>query len=115
MKDGLAIEAEAMMAKSSFGLCVGLLRPVFNPDVWSTQLRVVFPHLPADQGRHELAQLGSQAAALRNRIDHHEPLVDLDLSLQHAKVMKLLACIDPALAAKAQADHTVPLLLRAKP
>lgn len=115
MKEGTDIDADAMMAKSSFGLCVGLLRPNFNPQVWSIQLRTIFPLLPHNQDRHAFAKLASRAASLRNRIDHHEPLIELDLSFQHSSLLKLLDWIDAGLAAKARADRTVPLLLRAKP
>jgi len=111
----MIIDAENVMAKASMGLWVGLLRPVYNPSVWSGRLRSVFPHLPAEQGRHELAQLASRAAVLRNRVDHHEPLIEMDLSRSYADLMRLLSWIDPALAARAGGTAAVPRLLRVKP
>lgn len=109
------IDAQGVMAKASMGLWVGLLRPVYNPPVWSGRLRFVFPHLPAEQGRHELALLASRAAVLRNRVDHHEPLIEMDLSRSHADVMRLLRWIDPSLASRAGNSAAVPRLLRVKP
>lgn len=115
MSEAARIDGESVLAKASFGLCVGLLRPTYNPDVWSKELRRTFPALPLDQGRLELAGLASHAAWLRNRIDHHEPLVELDLSLSHSKILRLLGWIDPAVAALARADTAVQTLLRSKP
>lgn len=115
LRSGKPIDADAMLANSSFGLCVGLLRPLYNPDVWSQQLFPSFPQLPKHLGRHELAERASQAAQLRNRIDHHEPLIERDLSLDHQKLLELLGWIDHRLAAHAQRDRSVPQLLRAKP
>ncbi|MEG3172140.1 hypothetical protein U1708_07925 [Sphingomonas sp. ZB1N12] len=109
------VDADGLMEKSSFGLWVGLLRPIFNPPVWMTRLRTAFPALPVTEGRHELASLASHAANLRNRIDHHELLIGLDLSTDHADVMTLLGWIDRSLAARARTTCTVRQLLRAKP
>jgi hypothetical protein len=108
------VDANGMMDKASFGLWVGLLRPIFNPPVWMTRLSTAFPSLPRGVGRHDLAQLASAAAFLRNRIDHHEPLIRLDLSACLADIRTLLTWIDPALAARADGKG-IQLLLREKP
>ena len=115
MAAGLSIDSDALMAKAPFGLCVGLLRPIYNPEVWSKELHRTFPALPASEGRPGLASIASHAAWLRNRIDHHEPLVDVDLSLSHSKILKALGWIDLVLAARARRDTAVQQLLRAKP
>lgn len=115
MKDSVHVDADGLMAKASFGLWVGLMRPIFNPPVWMTHLRTAFPSLPDGEGRHDLAVLAARAAFLRNRIDHHEPLIGLDISALHTDVMTLLHWIDPGLAARAKAGCTVQQLLRTKP
>lgn len=115
MAEGVPINSDGIMAKASFGLCVGLLRPIYNPEVWSKELYKTFPALPPNEGRGGLASIASHAAWLRNRIDHHDPLVELDLSLSHSKILKALGWIDLVLAARARADTTVQQLLRAKP
>lgn len=111
----LPVDGDGMMDKASFGLWAGLLRPVFNPPVWMKQLRVAFPALPTDRKRHDLSTLASRAVNLRNRIDHHEALIGLDLSHCHADTMLLLKWIDPALQARARGSCTVLQLLREKP
>lgn len=115
MSGSAPVNADGLMQKASFGLWVGLLRPIFNPPVWSGQLRTAFPMLPVGIGRADLAKLASRAAALRNRIDHHEPLIGLDLSAYHSDVMQLLEWIDRRLAARAGIACSVPQLLRTKP
>ena len=40
-----------IVAGLSFGFWVGLLQPKYNPDLWSSHLRVAFPHLPATETR----------------------------------------------------------------
>lgn len=108
------VDTDGIMDKASFGLWVGLLRPIFNPPVWMTQLSIAFPFLPAGIGRHDLAKLASAAALLRNRVDHHEPLIRLDLSARLSDIVTLLTWIDPALAARAD-GKAVQLLMRGKP
>ena len=115
MAAGLPVDGDGMMEKASFGLWAGLLRGAFNPPVWMNQLRPTFPALPTDRKRHDLATLASRAVSLRNRIDHHEALIGLDLSLRHADTMQLLKWIDPALQARARGACTILQLLRAKP
>lgn len=115
MKEAAPIDGEAVLAKASFGLCVGLLRPTYNPPVWSRELHRTFPGLPTTESRYSFAKLASEAAWLRNRIDHHEPLVELDLSLLHSNILQALGWIDSTVAALARGDSKVQELLRAKP
>lgn len=115
MTEGSAVDTDSIMAKAPFGLCVGLLRPIYNPAVWSKQLATTFPALPGSEGRSGLANIASHAAWLRNRIDHHEPLIEIDLSFSHSRILKALSWIDLVLAARARTDATVQQLLRAKP
>jgi len=115
MAEGHPVDADAIMAKAPFGLCVGLLRPIYNPTVWSKELANTFPALPVSEGRSSLAAIVSHAAWLRNRIDHHELLIEIDLSLSHSNILKALGWIDLVLAARARKDTSVQQILRAKP
>lgn len=115
MAENSPVDTDSIMAKAPFGLCVGLLRPIYNPGVWSKELANTFPALPASEGRSGLANVASHAAWLRNRIDHHEPLIEIDLSLSHSRILKALGWIDLVLAARARSDTAVQQLLRVKP
>ena len=104
-----------IVATLSFGFWVAMLRPRYNPPVWSSNLRVVFPNLPEDKTRYDLADSAKQSADLRNRIWHHEPIFRMDLSAEFHRVMELLGWICPTTAQWVRPHCRVHSLLRHKP
>jgi hypothetical protein len=112
---GLPLITAQIVAGLSFGFWVGLLQPKYNPDLWSSHLRVAFPHLPATETRVTLFKFAGDVATLRNRISHHEPIFKRDLSLDFGELMKLLAWICPETSAWIRPHCQVPALMRAKP
>lgn len=87
---GLPLITAQIVAGLSFGFWVGMLKPAMNPDLWSSQLRNAFPHLPANETRTTLFKYAGDVANLRNRISHHEPIFKRDLSKDFSELMKLL-------------------------
>jgi len=84
-----------VVAGLSFGFWVGMLQPRYNPDLWSRQLKVAFPYLPPDRSRKTLAKAAGEIAGLRNRISHHEPLIERDHTKDYKLVMEMLGCLCP--------------------
>lgn len=104
-----------VVAGLSFGFWVGMLQPRYNPPIWGGHLRSAFPDLPTSRGRASLAEAAARAAWPRNRIWHHEPILKLDLSAEHAAIMRLLESLSPSKAAWIKPLCRLPLLLRSKP
>ena len=88
-----------VVAGLSFGFWVGMLHKRYNPLLWSGNLRMAFPSLPADRNRASLPVAAGRVATLRNRIWHHEPIIKRDLSAEYGTIMTLLEWISPAKAA----------------
>jgi hypothetical protein len=111
----LELCTDQIVAGLSFGFWVGLLHGQYNAPIWSRHLRTSFPHLPAGRGRKSLFKEAGLVATLRNRIWHHEPLIDRDISQDFATVMGLLEWICPAKMAWIKPHCRVPQILREKP
>ncbi len=54
-----------------------------------------FPHLPAQVGRQELESRCERVRGLRNRISHHEPLLNRDISKDYSQALELLRWMSP--------------------
>jgi hypothetical protein len=104
-----------MVATLSFGFWVGVLQPRYNPAVWSAQLRIAFPDLPANKSRYDLADGAKKTADLRNRIWHHEPVFRMNLSEEFHSIMEFLAWLSPEKAGWVRPHCRIPALLRQKP
>lgn len=114
-RKGLPLITAQIVAGLSFGFWVGLLQPKYNPDLWSSHLRVAFPHLPPNETRGTLFKYAGDVATLRNRISHHEPIFKRDLLLDFGELMKLLAWICPDTGAWIRPHCHAPALMRVKP
>lgn len=104
-----------VVAGLSFGFWVGLLHKRYNPALWGGKPHGYFPGLPAGRSRDSLATAVSRVAFIRNRIWHHEPIIKLDLSTEHATVLQALEWICPVKAEWVRPHCRVPTLLRQKP
>ncbi len=104
-----------IVAGLSFGFWAGLLQPRYNPAIWSSSLRVAFPHLPADRSRKTVAQRFTDIAFLRNRISHHEPIVKLNLSDQHHRIMEAIDWMCPHTGNLIRPHCRIAIVMREKP
>ncbi|MGQ0610078.1 MAG: hypothetical protein ACT4N9_03105 [Paracoccaceae bacterium] len=77
---GQVIVTGQIVAGLSFGFWVSMLDKRYNPNVWSRTLRTGFPDLPAGRSREELQRAARQVADFRNRIWHHEPIFQDDIT-----------------------------------
>ncbi len=111
----LELCTDQVVAGLSLGFWVGMLDGRYNAPIWSQQLRVAFPNLPAGRARKSLSLAAADVATLRNRIWHHEPLITRDISKDFATVIGLLEWICPSKAAWIRPHCRVPAIFRQKP
>lgn len=104
-----------VVAGLSFGFWLGLLQKRYNPVLWGGRLHKAFPNYPRERNRASLAKVVGQVATLRNRISHHEPIIRLDLSGEHANIMAVLAWMSAAKADWVRGHCRVQAVLRQKP
>ena len=112
---GLPDTVDQVVAGTPFGFWVGLLHKRYNPPIWGQHLRTAFPSLPQSRGRKSVYEGADRVLRLRNRIFHHEPLIDRDLSNDYGNVLNLLRWICPHTEAWARAYSSVPTVLRERP
>lgn len=112
---GKELATGQIIASLSFGFWVTMLDGRYNPPIWGAHLRTAFPHLPASVDRHGLQRTASAIADLRNRISHHEPIFQRNLSGDYARCMQMLHWLCPAKAAWIKPHCRVPAMLREKP
>ena len=111
---GVPVDDGRLTAELSFGFWENMLLPKYSVDLW-TPLHPHFPDLPDQFSQADLFDRIAEICSLRNRISHHEPIFDRDLSRDYARTMDLIRwlCIAKAEWIKPHCD--VMTLLRRKP
>ena len=92
-----------IVAELSFGFWVSVLGPKYEVNLWRPCLRLAFPNRPRGTERKAIQVALDEIRRLRNRIAHHEPILDRDLHADCATILKILGwiCADTA----AWVDH----------
>lgn len=85
-----------IVAGLSFGFWVGLLHKRYNVEIWSgDNLRIAFSNLPDGKTRKVVFKRCAEVLLLRNRISHHEPIINRDISLDYSNAVELIRWICP--------------------
>lgn len=99
----------------SFGFWPCLLEPRYFQEIWHHHLRLSFPKLPSGRA-HKSVHLRVRAILhLRNRVAHHEPLIDRDLSREHSEIIEFVSWMCPETAEWMRAQGFVQQALRQRP
>lgn len=84
-----------LIAELSFGFWSGLFANAYDTDLWRTALhRLFYPR----QQRAAVHDALERLRTLRNRIAHHEPIIQRRLMDDQQRITDLLSWIDPATA-----------------
>lgn len=98
-----------IVAAVSFGFWTGLVGKEYD-ELWRQQLRQAFPHQNDLQIKHLRAPL-KEIQRLRNRVAHHECLLDSPVEKQIADMIRIASYIDPRAARWIEAqDRTLEAL-----
>jgi hypothetical protein len=86
----------AIIAELNFGFWVTFFHPAYDRHLWP-QLLKAFPHCPRyARARHRLYKIIKPYHHLRNRIFHHEPIIDWNnLSELHQQAYSLVGWMNP--------------------
>ncbi len=106
---------DQVVATLSFGFWSGLVDPDFERILWRQHLQAAFPNLP---GNYQLADVRKRirnANWFRNRIAHHEPIYDANLTSYYSDATTVTAWICSDLAAWVRKNNRVPAVIRMKP
>lgn len=89
-KTGRAVSTGQIVAGLSFGFWVSMLDGHLNPRIWSRHLRTAFPHLPDGYTRAKVQGHMRKMADFRNRIWHHEPIFNKNITQEFSNIMAAL-------------------------
>ena len=101
-------------AELNFGFWVKMLLPRHEAVMW-TDLRAWFTHLPTNVIYDDLHERCDAIREFRNRIFHHEPILNRDISKEHSQIMELIGWLSPDKAAWIKPYSRVMTVMRAKP
>lgn len=110
-----------VIAQLMFGSWVKIVAPISGAadrqkQLWADGLDQAFPGAAAgDAGRKRLGSQLERVRRLRNRVAHHDNLLDVQVDHRLNDVLAILRAVDPALPALAMARSRIRTVLHADP
>ena len=98
-RGGYAVDdtaAPAIIAAANFGFWVALFAKKYDATLWRTVLHQCFSAGPSRGNVHDRL---NRLRTLRNRIVHHEPILQRQLRADHDGILWLLDRLSPEMAA----------------
>ena len=107
-------ERGKVIAELTFDFWSNLFRSEYA-DMWRTKANIAFPGLSHGEGRHEIQVLVREINRLRNRVAHHEPILDINVPELHSKIIKLVELRCQVTAGWMRHHSTVSVVMRSRP
>ncbi len=82
-------KTDDVVAGLSFDFWSNTLRPEYAKHFWDSSLSTTFPNILPNQGRVDVQNLMKSVSDIRNRIAHHEPILDTDWSKKYKEILEL--------------------------
>lgn len=111
---GFNAPRDQVVATLTFDFWSNLFRPEYA-STWRTTVNIAFPNLPRGESRKEIQVLVKTINDFRNRVAHHEPVLDYNVTEIYSKIVRLveLRCTTTALWMKH--FSTVGSVIRSRP
>lgn len=93
--DKKPIERGRIVAELNLGFWVAILGPKYETGIWRPALRHAFPHRPRGHERKQIHKALNAIRRLRNRVAHHEPILDRDLEEDYKLIIALISWVCP--------------------
>lgn len=103
-----------IVATLTFDFWSNLFRPAYG-DLWRTRVNIAFPNLRHGEGRKDIQNLVKPINAFRNRVAHHEPILDANVTDTYAKIVELTEKRCAETAAWMKYHSTVAAVVRTRP
>jgi hypothetical protein len=87
-----------MVAELNFGFWVSLLAPRYENNLWRPSLRKAFAHRPRGTERKDVLKAVNALRRLRNRVAHHEPILQRNLKEDHELILRIIGWTCPETA-----------------
>lgn len=110
-KSGHQVTHGRVVAELMLGFWWSLLAPGYRNTLWASALREAFPTARVTRLHDEVDQI----RRLRNRVAHHEPLIDKDIEEEYARILATAEYISQRLAWWIDATSPVSSVLARRP
>lgn len=87
VQQGKRCEPSRVIAELNFGFWVGLFSSKYETDLWRPHLRAIFVNAPRKFLRKDAHRVLDDIRFLRNRIAHHESILQRNLLIEHGEVI----------------------------
>ncbi len=114
VKSGNLADGGRMTAELTFGFWQNMLLPKYQAALWSP-MHENFPDLPANVDQTALHNKCGIVRELRNRISHHEPIFQRNISQDYAECLELISWLSTAKSVWIKPHCNVMALMRQKP
>ena len=84
---GKPLDSPRLIAELSFGFWVGLFGRKYETHLWRPHLRQLFVNSPRPFLRKDVHRVLDEIRLLRNRLAHHEPILQRPLTQEHGLVL----------------------------
>lgn len=111
---GAGASKDQVVATLTFDFWSNLFRPEYG-SFWRTKLNIVLPYLPRGKSRRDMQVAVREINEFRNRIAHHEPILDLNAIDVMAKIKMIVNFRCPRTEAWMRHHTTVAQTLRSRP
>lgn len=108
------VTSGGMTAELNFGFWVNMLLPR-HEDVFWNNLSLSFSELPRGITYADLYQRCDNVREFRNRVFHHEPIFERDISLEYRNILELISWLSKDKAEWIRQYSRVMTVLRQKP
>jgi len=109
-----AVTSGRMVAELNFGFWVKMLLPRHQEVFWG-DFPASFPHLPQEVTYNDLYDRCDKIREFRNRVFHHEPIVNLDVMAEARLLIELIGWLSTDKASWIKPYCRVPAVTRTKP
>lgn len=103
-----------VIAELAFDFWSNLFRPEYH-ELWRTKANIAFPSLDHGQGRKEIQKLVKEINRLRNRVAHHEHILNINPPDTQSKINQLIGLRCPVTVDWMRHHSTVNIVMRSKP
>jgi CBS domain-containing protein len=103
-----------VIAELTFDFWSNLFRNEYA-SLWRTKANIAFPGLGHGEGRQEIQSIVKEINRFRNRVAHHEPILDMNVPDLHSKIIKLVELRCPITAGWMRYHSTVSVVMRSRP
>lgn len=108
------VTSGGMTAELNFGFWVNMLLPRHEVVFWDN-LNLSFSELPSGITYADLYQRCDNVREFRNRVFHHEPIFERDISLEYRNILELISWLSKDKAEWIKQYSRVMTVLRQKP